>query len=63
MPLFELPMELDGHTEGNWETVISFLIGEEAPGSETSAATKADWNPVNSTSATEQRHFQDGFEI
>lgn len=32
MPLFELPMELDDHTEGNGETVISFLIGEEARG-------------------------------
>lgn len=42
MPLFELPMELDGHSEGNWETVISFLAEEEAWGLGTSAATKAD---------------------
>lgn len=34
MPLFELPLQLDDHIEGNSETVISFLTGEEAWGSQ-----------------------------
>lgn len=34
MPLFELPMQLDDHNEGNRENVISFLTGEEARGSQ-----------------------------
>ncbi len=34
MPLFELPVELENHAEGNRETAISFLRGEEAGGSQ-----------------------------
>lgn len=56
MPLFELPMELDDHTEGNRDCD---LLPDRKGGSRvagTSTTTKADWNsPINSTSATEQK--------
>lgn len=60
MPLFELPLQLDDHTEGNSETVISFLTGEEAWGSQEHQAQQKQngTSPLFHTiSATEQKTF------
>lgn len=60
MPLFELPLQLDDHTEGNSETVISFLTGEEAWGSQEHQAQQKQngTSPLFRTiSATEQKTF------